>query len=218
MWVTGTDPGTGNSVADPTLRWNDSWDFLRRLVWKADGSQVTLTRRWKLTVSGTPALVAADALAEIADTMEPTMSGRQRAEFTMTLLLADPYFYGAEVTTAVPLTTSTAVSNLGHDIAAYGHLEVDFIGPLTNPKLTNYTPNPDVWVKYNGAIGSGNTVRLKVHDFQANLVSTGANHIDKISHAGSRYWMTLPPGANSLYLTADSGTGSVVVRYRPPYV
>ncbi len=92
MWVTGTDPATGAQVADPRLRWNDSWDTLRRLVWKPNGAQVTLTRRWFLTVSGSPTLVTADAQAEVVDSMAPTTTGWPRRPFTLSLLLADSYF------------------------------------------------------------------------------------------------------------------------------
>lgn len=247
MWVTGADPATGNAVEDPTVRWNDSWDFLRRLVWKPGGEQVTLTRRWKLTVNGQPTIVEADALAEIADTMTPTMTGRHRAEFTMTLLLADPYFYGPQVEVPLNLNTPVSVFNPGHDVAAYGGLEVDFTGSLVNPRLTNATPNPDVWVQYNGTVlnWQSQTLTLKTETFEATKLpvindpavwmdpwlrdrpelirrypkaSTSPNVIGDIQHSGAQHWMGLLPGANLFTLTAASGTGRAVLRYRPPYV
>lgn len=218
MWVTGTDPATGLSTGDSRLRFNDSWDFLRRLVWKPNGAQVTLTRRWWLTVSGVPTLVSADAKAEIADTMTPTMTGRHRADFTMTLLLADPYFYGNQVTVNLPKGTPVSVNNPGHDTAGSSNFQVDLIGPLTNPVLTNATPTPNVWAKYGAVIPSGQTVTLDIPTFQATAVGTSpGNVIGFISHSGSRNLMGLAQNANLLTLTADSGTGSAVVRYRPPY-
>jgi hypothetical protein len=218
MWVVGMDPATGASTGDQVLRWNDSWDFLRRLVWRADGSQVALTRRWRLTVSGSPAVVAATAQAEISDSMSPTMTGRSRADFSMNLLLADPFFYGPLVTTDFALSTPVVITNPGHDIAAHANLQVDFTGPLTNPRLTNTTPNPDVWVQYTGVIASGQTLRLNVGSFTALRVADGANLIGGISHAGSRFWMGLVPSTNTLTLTASSGSGSAQLRYQPPYV
>lgn len=239
MWVTGVDPATGQAADDPTLRWNDSWDFLRRLVWKPNGAQVTLTRRWKLTVDGQPTIVTADAQAEIADTMSPTMTGRHRAEFTMTLLLADPFFYGPEISVPLNLGVPVSVWNPGHDVAAHGGLEVDFIGKLYSPKLTNATPTPDVWVKYNNLVRDSplQTLNLKVGTFEATMTpviptghamewlgrypkaATSPNVIGDIQHAGAKHWMGLNLGPNLLTLTADAGsTGGAVLRFRPPYV
>ncbi len=209
MWVAGADPATGNATGDARLRWNDSWDFLRRLVWKPGGSQVTLTRRWYLTVGGVKTLVTADAQAEVADSMAPTMTGRTRADFTMTLLLADPYFYGPTVT--VPLSGTVTVNNPGHDICGHDGLQVDFTGG-SSPRLTNSTPNPDVWVQYTGS--PGGTVTLDTGRFTA-ISSGGTNLIGGVSHAGARHWMVLMPGNNSLTLT---GGGSGELRFRPPYI
>lgn len=224
MWVSGADPATGNAVNDQRLRWNDSWDFLRRLVWKPHGTQVTLTRRWWLTdpATGNPQLVVASGLAEIADQMPPTMTGRFRADFAMTLLMADPFFYGPEV--EVPLVRGQPVSvvNPGHDVSAHTGLEVEFIGPLINPRLTNITADPNTWVQYNGPISTGQSVLCDVGAYQATRLPAGANHINLIRHSGARHWMGLLPGTNSLSLTsgtaATGGYGNARLRYRPPYV
>jgi hypothetical protein len=212
MWVTGTDPGTGAPTGDTTLAFNDSWDFLRRLVWKPGGAQVTLTRRWFLTVGGVKTLVVADAQAEIADAMTPTMTGRARADFSMNLLLADPYFYGPQVSVELASGQSATVDNPGHDLAGHAGLQVDLIGG-TNPRLTNATPAPPVWVQYTGS--PGGTLTLDTGRFTANRASDGANLIGGVSHGGARHWMALLPGANQLSLT---GGGSAQLRFRPPYV
>ncbi len=216
MWVTGADPATGVAASDAALRFNDSWDFLRRLVWKPNGAQITLTRRWNLTVGSVKTLIVAEAQAEIADTMSPTMTGRTRADFTMTLLLADPFFYGPQITEPLNVGQTVAVSNPGHDIVTHANLQVDFVGPLTNPRLTNTTSNPDVWVQYTGTIGSGTTLTLDVGAYTAFAGTT--NLIGGISHSGARHWMGLLPGTNSLTFSATSGAGTAAVRYRPPYI
>lgn len=218
MWMTGTTPGTGAAVSDPTLQWNDNWDTLRRLLYKPGGGQVTLTRRWKLTIGGTPTVLAADALAELASALAPKMTGRTRVEFTVDLLLADPFFYGTQETETFALSTPNTVTNVGHDVAGHNNMEIDFVGPLTNPRLTNGTANPDVWVQYTGTVSSGQTLRLSVPNFTAARVSDSANLIAGISHSGTRYWMGLLPGDNLLELTASSGSGSAELRYRPPYI
>lgn len=220
MWLTGTEPGTGDNPAhgDQRLQWNDSWDFLRRLVWKVSGRQFSLTRRWWLTNDeGTPQLVTATALAELAGTMEPTMTGRTRADFVMELLLADPYFYGSTVTSTVNYGADESVVNPGHDVALNPYTEVDLIGPLTNARLTNLTADPDVWVQVS-TVASGDTVRLNIGNFTATRVTTGGNVIDRVTNGGSRHWFGLLPGANLLRLTRTAGSGHVVVRHRPPYV
>lgn len=221
MWITGGyRPNTDDPATDQTLAWNDSWDFLRRLVWQAGGGQFTLTRRWRLTVDGVPTIVSADALGEIADTMTPTMTGRTRADFTMTILLADPFFYGDLVEVPLNRDTPTTVTNQGHDNAAYGNdTEVDLIGPLTNPVITNSTTSPHAWVKLATTIAAGSTVRLRLRDFTANVITgTPTNVLGKVSNAGFRYWMSLPRGDNQLTLTASAGNGSALVRLRPPYI
>lgn len=241
MWVVGFDPATGTDLYhDQTLQWNDSWDFLRRLVWRPNGAEVQLTRRWRVTQQGTPTLLRADGHAEVADTMTPTMTGRHRADFQMTLLMADPYFYGSIETNTMPANvhasasggsapvagdSSVSVYNLGHDDAIAG-VQVDLTGPLTNPRLTNQTTSPDVWVQFNGNIQAGVTITLDVGAYTAVQPDTGTNYISSIRHSGARHWFGLAPGANLLTLTADtyagvgSGTpaGSATVRHQPPYV
>lgn len=242
MFMVGMDPATGGDPGDQRLRFNDSWDFLRRLVYKSiahSGGRVTLTRRWRLSapefpdsssdpdvithgMPGVPAegsrIVVASQQAELSGDMAPSMTGRMRADFQIDLTLADPYFYGDEVTTTLNPGDTSLVWNDGHDIAAHAEMEVDLIGPLTNPVLTNLSTGPDTWVKYNGVIGAGQTVRLRPGLFLAQLITSGnANRIGMISHYGARMWMQLLPGVNKLNLTA-SGSGSAVIRYRPPYI
>lgn len=220
MWVTGMVPGTGASTGDQILRFNDSWDFLRRLVWKPNGTQVTLTRRTRLTIGGTPQILVATAKAEVVDTMEPTMSGRTRADFVMSLLLSDPFYYGERIETdPMDVGESVAVWNPGYDVAAYGDLEIDLIGPLTDPVLTNSTPTPDVWVKVAGVTNTGQSIRLNVGAYTAIGLHDGSNVIWRVTHSGARTFMGLHPGTNLLQLTTSvpGQTGTAVVRFSPPY-
>lgn len=249
MWVAGVDPATGNQVTDARLRWNDSWDFLRRLVWKPNGGQVTLTRRWFLTVDGVQTLVAADAQAQIADAMAPTMTGRHRADFTMTLLLADPYFYGDQIVQPLGLGSVTTVTNPGNDAAAYTNVQIDLMGPLTNPKVTNTSAAPNVWVQYVGIIPAGQVLRLDIGTYSAvqgsmvtptppvttsmyaiangmyvcadsagtapliaNRSSVGAWETFDIQDAGGGL-VALKAHANNLYVTAEAaGTANLIAR------
>ncbi len=214
MWVTGADPASGAASADPRLRFNDSWNFLRKLVWKPAGAQVELTRRWYLTVDGDKTLVTASAMAEVADTMTPTMTGRTRADFVLTLLLADPYFYGPEITTVIDMGESVTITNPGDDTAMHNHLSVAMTN-VSNATLTNSTPTPDVWLQSTGTIGAG-VVTYDVGGFTA-ISNTGESHIMRVRNGGARHWMALLPGDNALTLSG-TGSGSATVRFRPPYI
>lgn len=236
MFLVGMVPATGVAPVDQRVQFNDSWEFLRRLVWKYNNNVVTLTRRWFLTfpypgdtstsglsaaTPGLPAtgvnLVVANTSAELSGQMTPTMTGRTRADFSMDLLLPDPYFYAPTITASMNLSTATTVYNAGNDVAAFYGVEIDLVGPITNPTVTNLTTG--TYVKYNGAIASGDSVTLYCSTFQALKTSdANQNRIKYVTHGGARHWMGVIPGVNSLKLTATAGTGTAVIRYRPPYV
>lgn len=242
FFMVGWDPATGNSPPDQRLQWNDNWDNLRRLVYRhslLNDQRVRLTRRWFLTAptfpsshDGTnvaqgdpgvpapgPRLLSAFAWAEMTGNMAPSMTGRYRSEFQMDFTLSDPYFYGAPVQFTLNPGLPLFVWNDGHDIVGPGYMQVDLQGPLSNITLSNLSTSPDSWVKYNTSIASGETIRLVVNRFSCErvLTPTNQNRVQYISNYGSRWWVTLLPGANKLQLTA-SGSGQAVVTFRPSYV
>lgn len=241
MFMVGFDPATGNSPPDQMLQWNDNWDQLRRLVYRnylLSDQRVRLTRRWKLTpptfpttrtgdicIQGDPGvpdpgprLTSAFAWAEMTGSMAPTMTGRFRSDFQLDFTLADPFFYGGTVTTTLQSGETSYVWNDGHDVAASGYLQVDLVGPLTNPVLTNLSTQPNSWVKYGASIGSGETIRLVINRFTCDRVTgTVTNRIGFISNYGARNWVNLLPGVNKLQLTGG-GSGHAIVTFRPPYV
>lgn len=217
MFMAGADPATGDPhPSDQVLQWNDNWETLRRLLWSPSGSQLTLTRRTKLTSAG--GVLVADALVEMVGQMNPTMTGRTRAEFAIELLMADPFFYGAQQTQALTKDVIHPVTNLGHDIAKSNFMSVDLVGPLTNPVVTNLSTTPNTAFAYVGTIASGSTLKVNVSQFQALLTPANTNQIAKITHTGNRNWFALNPGVNNVRLTATSGTGTGLLRWRPPYV
>lgn len=227
MWVVGTNPD-GTFTGDQALAFNDAWQTIRKLVWKPKGGQVTLTRRWRLTnpLTGLAEIYTGEAKAQITGNMEPTMTGRTRADFVMDLLLADPYFYMPEVEVEIPYNTPTVVFNPGDEIAGEKYFQVDFNAPtfgaaLTNPKLTNSTSDPDVWFRFSRKIPDvpnnilAPTITFDVEDFQ---IEPAYLPISLVTHSGTQKWFGLLPGNNTVTLTSDAGTGSATIRYRPPCV
>lgn len=220
MWAVGADPDTGVPAADARLAFNDNWNLLRRLFWRPKGTQVTLTRRWLLTDpnTGLGSMQVASGLAQIAGPMQPTMTGRTRAEFSVDLLMADPFFYGPPATATVNLGASTVVTNPGDDIAAHSGVTVDLVGPLTNPTLLNLSTDPTSWVSLDGALVGGQTVRLDVARFTVAVTAGGGSvRVGQVS-GNARRWLRLLRGDNELQLTAAAGSGHAVVTYRPPHV
>lgn len=241
MFLTGMDPATGNQTGNEILRWNDSWDFLRRLFWRVEGRQFLLTRRQLLTINGNPSILVTAGYGEFANGMAPTMTGRTRAEFTVDIVMANPYFFGQQISAALNVGTPTPVFNPGHDLAGpCGHMEVTLKGPLTFPMVTNATPTPDAWLLYKGNIAAGVTVTIDVGAYTA-VDSTGVNRTGMIVNSGARHWMGLLPGSNLLTLTNNNvfygmpgeqnrgfpdgddvhiipGPAGGAINFRPPYV
>ncbi len=220
MWVAGIDQASGNPATDQRLAWNDNWNAIRKSFWSqgiSGSQQGTLVRKWYIT-QGSPQMITASALAEVAGSMEPTMTGRTRATFSVDLLLSDPMFYGAQQTQTLAYNTPATVTNLGEGVVGQGlasAFTVKLNGPLTNPVLTNSTAG--VSVTYNAVIASGHYVTLDILNYTA-VDDAAVNQVQYVGHAGSRMWSCLLPGANTMALTADSGSGTAVLQWQPPYL
>ena len=226
MWTAGIDQATGKPAADQRLAWNNNWQQLRDAFWTRGplgSAQGTLSRLWYYTQGGVAQLVSASALGEIAGSMEPTMTGRNRADFSVDILLADPYFYGAPVATTLTLNVAKNVTNFGEGQAGEGQpstvntFSLVLNGPLTVPTLTNTTAG--VSLTYGATIQAGVSLTIDLLRFQASD-SVGVNQVPYVGHAGSRFWFLLLSGLNSLTLTSLSGadSGNAILTFCPPYV
>lgn len=214
-WVSDRDP-TDTPYTDDcngAQGVNRNWRMIRRLLWRENGAQFPLRRRW-WNESGV--LVMATALAEYSGGLDLSEHVIEAGAWTCDLMLADPYFYGEVGEATLVLDTPQAIMNLG-DVPA-SKITLNFQDQLGNPVVTNSTPEPDVWVRVGSNIAVADSVFLDVDKFSAVRDSDDANLIGAITRSGARPWMVLSPGGNVLTLTASSGSGTVDMTYTPAYL
>lgn len=192
---------------------NTNWRMIRRLLWRENGAQFPLRRRW---YDEEGVLVSAVALAEYSGGLDLSEHVSEAGAWTCDLTLADPYFYGEEETVTLAIGVPQLLFNLG-DVPATD-ISVVFEEQLQNPMVTNSSPSPDVWLRLGSAVASGDSVTLDVPLYTATRTSDGANLIGAVTRSGARPWMVLSPGGNSLELTASSGSGTADVTWRPAYL
>lgn len=213
MWVRGVPDDTPNGTPDASTFW-ENWRALKKLIWNDRATQVELRKRW---IEGDQ-IMTARALAEYAGGLEITTLPRWAGKFVVDFLLADPYFYGGETSQDFVLGDPPVVLNNPGDVRAdaYG-LSVLFVGPLTNPVLLNNTPVPPVSLQLNMSLAVDEAVGFDV-DAALAYDQAGNNVVDKITHTGTRSFFELLPGDNEITFTADDGTGTASVDFRPPYL
>jgi hypothetical protein len=206
MWLNGAGSVAGWQLpADQRLAFNNNWQRIRQafLTRNAGGSvQGQLQRNWYLTQGGSPQLVTSTAMAEIAGSMDPTMNGRTGTAFSVDLLLSDPYFYGAARSQAV--TGTGSVSALGEGVVGEGFpsavnaFTVTLSAPAT---VTNTTAG----VAF--TVGTGPAFPVVVDCLNYTVTdNAGKNQAFYFSHAGSRMWMALLNGANTINVSAGTAT------------
>lgn len=214
MWIAGVDPNTNQpSTYDQIIQWNDNWESLQRLIWTPN-HEVALTKRWWRNAAS-PELIQATAAAQIAGSMEPTMTGRSRADFAIDFLLADPFFYGDELSVRVPANIPFVVNNPGDTQVMHSDFSIVFDGQHVNPLLVNQTNG--VWMKISTLIPLFASVNVNVATFKAVRSSDGTSTASTITQGGARHWMVLEPGNNTLLLET-SGPGTATLKFRPTYV
>lgn len=216
MYVAGIDPSTDQPhTSKQKVQFNDNWKTLQRLFWSPD-EQLTLTRRWWEN-STTPVLRTATALCELAGTMDPTMTGRTRADFAVDLLLSDPYFYGPEISVNLATTGTATVTNPG-DVPVWSTINITLNGELVSPTITNQSITPNVWMQVNTAV-IANPINISVADFTVINSFDNSNLTGTVTHSGFRGWMKLNPGNNTLKLTSTgNSTGNAVLKFKPAYL
>lgn len=126
-----------------------------------------------------------------------------------------PYWRGAEVVHvqafgASPTDFALAVpgNERTHEVT------FEIAGPVTNPRVTNL--DSDIYVEALVTVAAGEILVIDGQAFTALL--EGVTAIGSIRHSGSRQWMLLEPGTNSMRLTATTPGGTVTSRFRPVYL
>lgn len=237
MWVIGANED-GSIPSDENLRrtFDHNWRKLRDLLW-TPRRQFTLSKRfWVLDADlvaagvdtsllqkdGDWTLYEAEAKGTFVSGLTPTMNGPARAQFTVDILLSDPYFYSAEI--AVAFSTATGGSNPGpvRTIQVLGddrttQIEVDFEGPLTSPQFINNSVSGELWVRYGAEVADGESATVRVHDFSATHYPTGVPYKSSgyVQHDGDRFWLYLDPEETEIELSVQAGTGTASLRYKP---
>ena len=209
MWTAGINQTTGvPDTADQRLAFNNNLQQLRAMFFQRGPSgsvQGQLTRRWWLTQGGLNQIVTGYAMAEVAGTMEPTNMGRTSASFSVDLLLADPYFYGAEREVAVT-TSGASIYGYGEGVIGEGYPSAVnvFTIQLTAGPVTVTNSTAGVSVTYGAAIANS-PVTLDILNNTA-IDDAGNNVIANVTHAGARPWMTLVPGSNVIAVSDGTAT------------
>lgn len=212
-WVVGANPD--GSIGDvETFRKN--WRLLRALLW-TPGRQIALTKRWIDPRTGEAR--TATGLAQYQGGLTPEMTGPNRAEFTVDLHMADPFFWGEEVVTSFDLGAGATreIDVLGDYRTT--RIVVEMEGPITSGRLTVTDVVPQVWLRYLD-LQDGRTVAIDVDRFRA-IESDGSLDTfttGNVRHDGSPYWLVLEPGTRSVTLTSTAGTGTATLAYRPAWL
>lgn len=199
MWVRGSDADGDRPVGRAALseQFDANWETLANLF--DDDGQFALVKRFRDGVGG---FITATAMAEYAGGLDPDMSDEFKADFAPQLLLADPWFYGAEVSQAVNNVNFNPGGNRPTD-----RIRIDMVGTNTRVHFQGGTR----WIRVDGTYTD---LEVDVHEKFA--LSNGTDYVngmvvtDKTTHD----WMVLKPGTQAFQLT---GGTSATVHYQPAW-
>jgi hypothetical protein len=213
MWVLGANEN-GTVSAGKEFLFRANMKKLQQLFVSPYGKEFAITKRWRDS-SGGP-VISATGYGILPQGLQPaTEGGPYRAKVVADILMADPFFYGAPVTVPIPLGAPVVINNPGDVVS--NRMTITYTGQLSNPVLTNTTPNPDVWLKLGTALAIGDSITVDVDQTTVKRTSDSANLIGAVTHSGARAWMGLLPGTNSIQLTTDIGAGAASITYQPVY-
>jgi hypothetical protein len=211
MWVSGANPD-GSIPRNPTAlaTFQANYAALQALFWNIRG-QMQLSQVMTYPDGTTHTVIA---LAEYAGGMQPSMQGQAAAAFSVDLLLADPFFYGPQITQT--LSSSTVVNVVGDDRTDAVFFTLS--GARNNLRIQNTTMLAQPYFVYNYSTASGDSVVFDVQNFKVTHTPSGSGAYQaagRISHGADPFWLPLVPGNNTIAMSSTSGTGTVSLAYQP---
>jgi hypothetical protein len=142
--------------------------------------------------------------------------GRRQAFLAVVdFLLADPFFYGADVVDAarsIP-ASPTDFTFIHPGTVRTNKVTFDFTGPIANPRITQQTTG--IYVECLVTVGAGLHLVIDCERFTA--TNDGLNAVGSIRHSGDFRWMLIEPGSQTLRVTATSPGGTLTTTAAAPY-
>lgn len=139
-------------------------------------------------------------------------------KLTIRAASAEGYWFGPVVVDAArPIPASPTAFVLAHPGTEVGHdVVLDFLGPITNPRVTNLTTG--TYVEFLGAVAATQRLVLDGADFTA--LNNGLNAIGSVRYSGDPRWLLIAPGNNNLQVTGSAMTAAtrLDLTFRPPYL
>lgn len=206
MWAI-HEPAGGGTASEADMLAN--LDVLRGLFARA--GQHTLKMQFGTAVR----TAVVEVVKEVE--FEPRI-GNAAYVFVVEFLMADPLWYADTKTTVGPTVITMASQNVTvNNAGTYESQKGVFTltGPITNPILTIGA----IWMKYSGAVGSGQTLVIDCSEWTAKL--DGVDVSGNMSHDGALCWLPIPASAtNSLNVASSGYTGAttVQVEFYAPFV
>jgi phage-related protein len=147
-----------------------------------------------------------------AEAVPDVVFTNSRVDFTVNLKCLDPYWYGEEITLAVPQYSLT-FNNVG-DSSAGAVFEI--IGSAVNPRISNAKGDS---LRFLNTLTS-QTLRITSMPELAYVELDGAGAMQYLTDALNRRFFMLDIGQNTISYGADSGAAglSVSTKYMPRYL
>lgn len=182
MWVRGADEDGTRPLSHEALavKFDQNWEMLANLF--DDDGQWPLIKRFRDGVGG---FKTATAMAEYWDGLDPDMDDEFKAEFAPQLLLADPWFYEAQIT---GLSGATTIG---------GNKPTERV-VVTLPAGSRISWEGGLrWIQNN----SGGTATIDCRERSA-MVGAGYVNGQITRDRNTAEWATLKPGAYTFSFTA----------------